>query len=132
MMYGTCLVLPGLLVLATEASLAVVRAAARRTKGLDCDGQTDLLLGRYVLKVPTHLLRTCRLLLGYLLGAGLVLSLTHLLKYWLGVLRPHFLDVCKVDWETIDCEGYSLNYTCLLNVELFPGQGEAEEMLKQV
>lgn len=50
----------------------------------------------------------------FLFGAAMSQSLTDIAKYSIGRLRPHFLDVCRPDWKSIECsEGaYIENYTC--------------------
>ncbi|KAJ8380938.1 hypothetical protein SKAU_G00017160 [Synaphobranchus kaupii] len=50
----------------------------------------------------------------YLFGAAMNQSLTDIAKYSIGRLRPHFLDVCKPVWETINCKtgDYIENFTC--------------------
>ncbi len=96
-----------------------------------------------MIKVPSHLIRTARVLLGYLLGAGVVKTITHLLKYSVGRLRPHFLSVCQPDWAALECATqdagallaaqrplYVTNYTCAGNHDLFEG-AEVEERVLQ-
>ncbi|XP_067842137.1 phospholipid phosphatase 1 isoform X2 [Heptranchias perlo] len=52
----------------------------------------------------------------FVFGAAASQSLTDIAKYSIGRLRPHFLDVCKPDWKTIDCSlGYIDDFTCLGN-----------------
>lgn len=49
----------------------------------------------------------------FVFGAALSQSLTDIAKYSVGRLRPHFLTVCKPDWNLIDCKsGYIENFTC--------------------
>ncbi|XP_062269318.1 phospholipid phosphatase 1 isoform X2 [Platichthys flesus] len=50
----------------------------------------------------------------FLFGAAMSQSLTDIAKYSIGRLRPHFLDVCRPDWNQIDCSsgGYIENFTC--------------------
>ncbi|XP_012676610.1 phospholipid phosphatase 1 isoform X1 [Clupea harengus] len=51
----------------------------------------------------------------FLFGAAMSQSLTDIAKYSIGRLRPHFLDVCKPDWKSINCTGnaYIEDFTCL-------------------
>ncbi|XP_028830502.1 phospholipid phosphatase 1 isoform X2 [Denticeps clupeoides] len=51
----------------------------------------------------------------FIFGAAMSQSLTDIAKYSIGRLRPHFLDVCKPDWKSINCSGgaYIENFTCL-------------------
>ncbi|KAM4527783.1 phospholipid phosphatase 1 isoform 2-T2 [Odontesthes bonariensis] len=50
----------------------------------------------------------------FLFGATMSQSLTDIAKYSIGRLRPHFLDVCKPDWDQINCStgGYIEDFTC--------------------
>ncbi|KAM9455790.1 phospholipid phosphatase 1 isoform 1-T1 [Clarias gariepinus] len=50
----------------------------------------------------------------FLFGAAMSQSLTDIGKYSIGRLRPHFLDVCKPNWQTINCSNgaYIENFTC--------------------
>ncbi|XP_061732582.1 phospholipid phosphatase 1 isoform X1 [Nerophis ophidion] len=50
----------------------------------------------------------------FLFGAAMSQSLTDIAKYSIGRLRPHFLDVCKPDWNNINCSvgDYVENFTC--------------------
>uniref|UniRef100_UPI0037E84176 phospholipid phosphatase 1 isoform X2 n=1 Tax=Semicossyphus pulcher TaxID=241346 RepID=UPI0037E84176 len=50
----------------------------------------------------------------FLFGAAMSQSLTDIAKYSIGRLRPHFLDVCKPDWKTINCSSgaYIEEFTC--------------------
>ncbi|XP_033891093.3 phospholipid phosphatase 1 isoform X2 [Acipenser ruthenus] len=49
----------------------------------------------------------------FLFGAAMSQSLTDIGKYSIGRLRPHFLDVCKLNWTEINCQaGYIENFTC--------------------
>lgn len=50
----------------------------------------------------------------FLFGAAMSQSLTDIAKYSIGRLRPHFLDVCKPDWQHINCStgAYIVNFTC--------------------
>lgn len=51
----------------------------------------------------------CVSLLGFAITMGFVQSL----KYSVGALRPHFLDVCKPDFSAFNCsQGYISQYTC--------------------
>ncbi|XP_060927128.1 phospholipid phosphatase 1 isoform X2 [Limanda limanda] len=49
----------------------------------------------------------------FLFGAAMSQSLTDIAKYSIGRLRPHFLDICRPDWNKINCSGgYIENFTC--------------------
>ncbi|XP_027031188.1 phospholipid phosphatase 1 isoform X2 [Tachysurus fulvidraco] len=50
----------------------------------------------------------------FVFGAAMSQSLTDIGKYSIGRLRPHFLDVCKPDWSTINCSSgaYIENFSC--------------------
>ncbi|CAH2296321.1 phospholipid phosphatase 1 isoform X1 [Pelobates cultripes] len=49
----------------------------------------------------------------FIFGAAVSQSLTDIAKYTIGRLRPHFLDVCKVNWSKINCSlGYIENFVC--------------------
>ncbi|XP_070688711.1 phospholipid phosphatase 3 isoform X2 [Pempheris klunzingeri] len=49
----------------------------------------------------------------FLFGCAVSQSFTDIAKVSVGRMRPHFLDVCKPDFSTIDCsQGYITNYTC--------------------
>ncbi|KAK2901941.1 phospholipid phosphatase 1-like [Channa argus] len=50
----------------------------------------------------------------YVFGAAVSQSLTDIAKYSIGRLRPHFLAVCKPDWDRINCKsgGYIVNFNC--------------------
>ncbi|XP_068175632.1 phospholipid phosphatase 3 isoform X2 [Antennarius striatus] len=49
----------------------------------------------------------------FLFGCAISQSFTDIAKVSVGRMRPHFLDVCKPDFSTIDCSlGYITNYTC--------------------
>lgn len=50
----------------------------------------------------------------FLFGAAMSQSLTDIAKYSIGRLRPHFLDVCKPDWKSINCSSgaYIEDFTC--------------------
>ena len=39
----------------------------------------------------------------YALGAISTLLITEIGKHTIGRLRPHFIDVCKPQWDKIDC-----------------------------
>ena len=43
----------------------------------------------------------------FVLGCAITLLLTEIGKKWVGRLRPHFLDVCKPDFNKITCSGSS-------------------------
>lgn len=64
----------------------------------------------------------------FLFGAALSQCTTDLMKYNIGRLRPHFLDVCKPNWTAIACHdarGRSLyidDYECL---------GEDKDLIKE-
>lgn len=50
----------------------------------------------------------------FLFGAAMSQSLTDIAKYSIGRLRPHFLDVCRPDWNFINCSAgdYIETFTC--------------------
>ncbi|XP_017284264.1 phospholipid phosphatase 3 isoform X2 [Kryptolebias marmoratus] len=49
----------------------------------------------------------------FLFGCAVSQSFTDIAKVSVGRMRPHFLDVCKPNFATIDCSlGYITNYTC--------------------
>ncbi|XP_023275885.1 phospholipid phosphatase 3-like isoform X2 [Seriola lalandi dorsalis] len=49
----------------------------------------------------------------FLFGCAVSQSFTDIAKVSVGRMRPHFLDVCKPDFSTINCSlGYITNYTC--------------------
>ncbi|KAM6902363.1 phospholipid phosphatase 1 isoform 1-T1 [Xenentodon cancila] len=50
----------------------------------------------------------------FLFGAAMSQSLTDIAKYSIGRLRPHFLHVCKPDWNLINCSSgaYIEDFTC--------------------
>ncbi|XP_033981665.1 phospholipid phosphatase 1 isoform X1 [Trematomus bernacchii] len=50
----------------------------------------------------------------FLFGAAMSQSLTDIAKYSIGRLRPHFLDVCRPDWNSINCSvgDYIETFTC--------------------
>lgn len=50
----------------------------------------------------------------FLFGAGMVITLTDIGKYMIGRLRPHFLDVCRPNYDLNQCLAYEYitNYTC--------------------
>lgn len=49
----------------------------------------------------------------FLFGCAISQSFTDIAKVAVGRMRPHFLEVCKPDFSTIDCsQGYITNYTC--------------------
>ncbi|XP_069078214.1 phospholipid phosphatase 1 isoform X1 [Pleurodeles waltl] len=65
--------------------------------------------------VRNHYVATIYKAIGtFIFGAAASQSLTDIAKYTIGRLRPHFLDVCKPDWTTINCsDGYIENFVCL-------------------
>lgn len=49
----------------------------------------------------------------FLFGCAVSQSFTDIAKVSVGRLRPHFLDVCRPNFSTIDCSlGYITNYNC--------------------
>ncbi|XP_062411069.1 phospholipid phosphatase 1 isoform X2 [Sardina pilchardus] len=56
----------------------------------------------------------------FLFGAAMSQSLTDIAKYSIGRLRPHFLDVCKPDWSTINCSAgaYVEDFVCTGNARM--------------
>ena len=79
----------------------------------------------------THVM--INMVLGYLFGAAITMSLVTVAKYTLGRLRPHFFDVCNLNYSTIDCGTnehpiYVTNYHCPGNSKIaddFIGSMEA-------
>ncbi|XP_008305329.1 phospholipid phosphatase 3 isoform X2 [Cynoglossus semilaevis] len=52
----------------------------------------------------------------FLFGCAVSQSFTDIAKVSVGRMRPHFIDVCRPDFSTIDCSlGYITNYTCTGN-----------------
>ncbi|XP_016353590.1 phospholipid phosphatase 3-like isoform X3 [Sinocyclocheilus anshuiensis] len=61
----------------------------------------------------------------FIFGCAVSQSFTDIAKVSVGRMRPHFLDVCKPDYSTINCSlGYITQYTCLGN------QSEVQEARK--
>ncbi|KAA0200386.1 lipid phosphate phosphohydrolase 3 isoform X1 [Fasciolopsis buskii] len=50
--------------------------------------------------------------IAFFIAGGLTLSVTTVIKYSLGRLRPHFIDACQPDKFTINCTGFIDHYTC--------------------
>ncbi|MEQ2209044.1 hypothetical protein XENOCAPTIV_023027, partial [Xenoophorus captivus] len=49
----------------------------------------------------------------FLFGCAISQSFTDIAKVSVGRMRPHFLDVCRPDFSTINCSlGYVTNYNC--------------------
>ncbi|KAK7889314.1 hypothetical protein WMY93_024874 [Mugilogobius chulae] len=49
----------------------------------------------------------------FIFGCAISQSITDIAKVSVGRMRPHFLDVCKPDFSTINCSlGYITQYTC--------------------
>ncbi|XP_051954264.1 phospholipid phosphatase 3 isoform X2 [Xyrauchen texanus] len=49
----------------------------------------------------------------FIFGCAVSQSFTDIAKVSVGRMRPHFLDVCKLDYSTINCSlGYIINYKC--------------------
>ncbi|XP_053286334.1 phospholipid phosphatase 3 isoform X2 [Pleuronectes platessa] len=49
----------------------------------------------------------------FLFGCAVSQSFTDIAKVSVGRMRPHFINVCRPDFSTIDCSlGYITNYTC--------------------
>lgn len=49
----------------------------------------------------------------FLFGCAISVSFTDIAKVSVGRMRPHFLDVCKPDFSTINCSlGYITDYQC--------------------
>lgn len=49
----------------------------------------------------------------FIFGCAISQSFTDIAKVSVGRLRPHFLDVCKPDFSTINCSlGYITDYQC--------------------
>lgn len=50
----------------------------------------------------------------FIFGCAISQSFTDIAKVSVGRMRPHFLDVCKPDFSTINCSlGYITDYECL-------------------
>ncbi|XP_053304026.1 phospholipid phosphatase 1 isoform X2 [Spea bombifrons] len=64
--------------------------------------------------VRNHYVATIYKAIGtFIFGAAVSQSLTDIAKYTIGRLRPHFLDVCRVNWAKINCSaGYIENFVC--------------------
>jgi phosphatidate phosphatase len=53
-------------------------------------------------------------LVPYIFGAALEHIISNIGKYSIGRLRPHFFDVCKVDFSKVNCSaGYIEEFECL-------------------
>ncbi len=131
-LYATGVFLPVATILSVEIILAVL---AKGSAPVGC-----IVVGKYVVKVPAHFLYACQNILGYGLGAGVTKSVTHIIKYSAGRLRPHFFAVCQPDWQNIECansEGgdptplYVTNYTCRGNYDLFDSEEEVQDRIRQ-
>ncbi|MEQ2196654.1 Phospholipid phosphatase 3, partial [Xenoophorus captivus] len=49
----------------------------------------------------------------FIFGCAISQSFTDIAKVSVGRMRPHFIDVCKPDFSTINCSlGYITEYTC--------------------
>lgn len=49
----------------------------------------------------------------FIFGCAVSQSFTDIAKVSVGRMRPHFLDVCRPDWSTINCSlGYITDYQC--------------------
>lgn len=86
-------------------------------------------------EIPSYLVSMIKLIVGFLFGAGCAQTLTEVCKYTIGRFRPHFFDVCRPDWSSIDCgtdmhPKFITNYTCLGNAELFPNEAESEARIR--
>ena len=63
------------------------------------------------------------MVLGYLFGATASISLVTMAKFTVGRLRPHFFDVCNLNYSMVDCgtdyhPNYVTNYDCQGNVNV--------------
>ncbi|KAL6030030.1 hypothetical protein STEG23_006798, partial [Scotinomys teguina] len=69
--------------------------------------------------VGNHYIATIYKAIGvFLFGAAASQSLTDIAKYSVGRLRPHFLEVCDLDWSKINCsDGYIEDYICRGNAD---------------
>eukprot|EP00096_Caligus_rogercresseyi_P014012 TRINITY_DN6563_c0_g1_i1.p1 TRINITY_DN6563_c0_g1~~TRINITY_DN6563_c0_g1_i1.p1 ORF type:complete len:283 (-),score=49.21 TRINITY_DN6563_c0_g1_i1:736-1584(-) len=78
------------------------------------------LINDYVLLIP-YLRSVLKACIDFGFGAGVSQCFTDIAKYSIGRLRPHFFDVCRPDFENLDCStrSYISNYTCMGNPELF-------------
>ena len=90
----------------------------------------DYFCGVSVNSAVSSALNACLYLLNGIAFSMLLVTSAHSL---VGRLRPHFLDVCRPDWNEIDCRSggrtvYVTNYTCLGDVERF-GE-DADEMVE--
>ena len=70
------------------------------------------------IKVPYGLWKTMLTLYAFFTGIFITLLVTNVVKFSVGELRPHFIDICKPNFTEIECRdsyGYSVyvtNYTC--------------------
>ena len=69
-------------------------------------------------KIPYGLWKTMLILYAFIVGIFITLLVTNAIKFSVGELRPHFIDVCKPNFTELACRdsyGYSnyvTNYTC--------------------
>ena len=64
----------------------------------------------------------------FLFGAALTQSVTDFIKYSVGRLRPHFLSVCNLNWDEIQCFS---NNSLPLYVENYECENNDEHILKE-
>jgi len=68
----------------------------------------------FCLRIPNWLLRFGFQMRWFLTGILIELAITHTAKLVLGSLRPHFFDVCNLDYSSINCtdqQGYQVYVT---------------------
>jgi phosphatidate phosphatase len=82
--------------------------------------------------IPAVLVATLKTYLNYVFAAFATILITNIGKVISGRLRPHFLDVCRPDWDAITCttnDGiplYVTNYICLGNEDMFEDEWESK------
>jgi phosphatidate phosphatase len=78
-------------------------------------------------KVTVHsrVVTALRIGLYFVFATGITTLLTFIATFTIGRLRPHFLDVCKPEWDDIECKtphgspAYVTEYKCLGDSERF-------------
>ena len=75
------------------------------------------------LDVESNKIDVLHIMTGYLFGAAASYSFVTISKFTIGRLRPHFLDVCRPNFEEIDCGTdthpfFVTNYQCQGNIQL--------------
>ncbi|GFT63861.1 putative phosphatidate phosphatase [Nephila pilipes] len=79
------------------------------------DHETDTELYLFKWRIPTKFLRFYSDAVVFVFGACITEVSTNFIKYFLGRLRPNFLDVCKSDFNCSTVQypySYVQNYTC--------------------